>query len=300
MGTPEFAIPALERLHSEFVVECVVTIPDKPRGRGQVLVPSAIKLKALELSLPVLQPESMKDENFLRELSEYNPDIIVVIAFRILPPSVFKLAKLGTFNIHASLLPKYRGAAPINWAIINGEKQTGLTSFLLEEKVDTGKIILQNSIDIPEGATAGDLHDLLMPMAAALAVDTCRLIIEGKYSPIIQDNTLATPAPKLFREQCKINWEQDAEKLRNFINGVSPIPGAWFDWDGKRYKVLRVNYSAQDLGPPGSFFIENNKLNVYCDKGIITILEIQPQDKKPMMIEDFLRGYRGEISGVIK
>jgi len=300
MGTPEFAVPALEKLHKEFGIKCVVTVPDKPRGRGQALVPSAIKQKAVELSLPVLQPESLKDENFIKEISVFNPDIIVVIAFRILPPAVFNLAKLGAFNIHASLLPKYRGAAPINWAIINGEKQTGLTSFLLEEKVDTGKIILQNSIEIPEGATAGDLHDLLMPMTADIAVDTCRLIIEGNYKPIIQDNSQATPAPKLFREQCQISWSQNVEKLRNFINGVSPIPGAWFDWDGKRYKVLRVDYSEHGSDSPGSFFIGNAHLNVYCDKGFITILEIQPQDKKPMKIEDFLRGYRGELSGIIK
>jgi len=300
MGTPEFAVPALEKLHSEFGVKCVVTVPDKPRGRGQVLVPSAIKQKAVELSLPVLQPGSLKDENFIAELSTYQLDIIVVIAFRILPPAVINLAKLGAFNIHASLLPKYRGAAPINWAIINGEKQTGITSFLLEEKVDTGKIILQNPINIPEGATAGDLHDLLIPIAAEIAVDTCRLIIDGNYKPIIQAHTQATPAPKLFREQCRINWEQHAENLRNFINGVSPIPGAWFDWYGKRYKVLRTEYSAHDSDLPGNFYIENSQLNIYCEKGIITILEIQPQDKKPMKIEDFLRGYRGNISGVIK
>lgn len=300
MGTPEFAVPALEKLHSEFAVKCVVTVPDKPRGRGQVTVPSAVKQKALELSLPVLQPETLKDENFIMELSGFQPDIIVVIAFRILPPAVFNTAKLGTFNIHASLLPKYRGAAPINWAIINGEKQTGLTSFLLEEKVDTGKIILQNSIDIPDGATAGDLHDLMMPIAASLAVDTCNLIIEGNNKPIMQDNNLATPAPKLFREQCRINWEQDAEIIRNFINGVSPIPGAWFDWEGKRYKVLRADYSSQGSGTPGSFYIENAKLNIYCEKGFISILELQPQDKKPMKNEDFLRGYRGELFGAIE
>lgn len=300
MGTPEFAVPSLEKLHKEFAVKCVVTVPDKPRGRGQALVPSAIKQKAIELTLPILQPESLKDENFIKELSSYQPDIVVVIAFRILPPAVFNLAKLGAFNVHASLLPKYRGAAPINWAIINGEKQTGLTSFLLEEEVDTGKIILQNTIDIPEGATAGDLHDLLMPMAANVAVDTCRLIIEGNYKPIIQDNSQATPAPKLFREKCKINWNQPAENLRNFINGVSPIPGAWFDWEGKRYKVLRVDYTAFSTGSPGNFYIENAQLNLYCEKGIISILEIQPQDKKPMKIQDFLRGYRGELSGVIE
>ncbi|TAL67334.1 MAG: methionyl-tRNA formyltransferase [Bacteroidetes bacterium] len=300
MGTPEFAVPALERLHKEFCVKCAVTVPDKPRGRGQVLVPSAVKQKSVELSIPVLQPESLKDDNFIKAISEFQPDIIVIIAFRILPAVVFNLAKLGTFNIHASLLPKYRGAAPINWAIINGENQTGLTSFLLDEKVDTGKILLQNSIDIPDNATAGDLHDLMMPLAAELAVETCNLIIEGNYTPLIQDNSLATPAPKLFRENCKINFAQDSENLRNFINGVSPAPGAWLDWEGKRYKVLRAEFSPEGEGEPGKYFIENNKLNVYCGNGIITFLEIQPQDKKPMKIEDFIRGYRGNSTGLIR
>jgi methionyl-tRNA formyltransferase len=300
MGTPEFAVPALEELHREFGICCVVTLPDKPQGRGMKLSPSPVKQTAIELDLPVLQPELLKDDNFIFELSKFEPDIIVVIAFRILPPTVFNLAKLGAFNIHASLLPKYRGAAPINWAIINGEKTTGLTSFLLDEKVDTGKIILQNSIDIPEGVTAGDLHDLLMPEAAKLAVDTCRLLISGDFKAYTQDNSQATPAPKLFREQCRINWEQHAENLRNFIHGVSPIPGAWFDWEGKRYKVLRTEFSSGGKGTTGNYFVENEKIHIYCEKGIITILEIQPQDRKPMKIEDFLRGFRGELTGVIK
>ncbi len=300
MGTPEFAVPALAELNKEFGISCVVTVPDKPQGRGMKLTPSPIKEKAVELGLPILQPEKLMDENFVKMLAEYEPDIIVVIAFRILPPSVFSLSKLGTFNIHASLLPKYRGAAPINWAIINGEKTTGLTSFLLDEKVDTGQIILQNSIDIPEGATAGDLHDLLMPEAAKLAIDTCRLLISRDFKTYSQDNSQATPAPKLFREQCKINWEQHAENLRNFIHGVSPIPAAWFDWEGKRYKVLRTEFSSCGKGIAGNYFIDNDMLHVYCEKGIITILEIQPQDRKPMKIEDFLRGFRCDLKGEIK
>ena len=299
MGTPYFAVPALEKLHSEIGISCVVTVPDKPKGRGMQLASSPVKQKALELGLDVLQPETLKDEKFINMISEIKPDIICVIAFRILPPSIFNLASKGAFNIHASLLPKYRGAAPINWAIINGEKQTGLTSFLLEEKVDTGNILLQKTVNIPEGATAGDLHDLLMPVAADLSLETCKLIIDGNYQTIEQDNSLASPAPKLFREQCQINFEQDAEKLRDFINGVSPIPGAWFDWDGKRYKVMRAGFSLTAGGEPGKYYIENGKLNIYTRNGFISILEIQPQDKKPMKIEDFLRGFRGVLSGRI-
>ena len=239
MGTPEFAVPTLEAIHKEFGVRAVVTVPDKPKGRGKKMLPSPVKLKALELGLPVLQPEKLKDESFYKELKQYNPDIMAVVAFRILPESIFEMANIGTFNIHGSLLPKYRGAAPINWAIINGDKESGLTSFLLKKIVDTGDMLLQNPVKIPEGSTAGDLHDMLMPVSAKLAVDTIKLLLDGDYQLMPQDNSKASPAPKIFREQCEINFAQHARDLRNYIHGVSPVPGAWTIWNGKRLKILR-------------------------------------------------------------
>jgi methionyl-tRNA formyltransferase len=299
MGTPEFAVPTLEKIHEEFGVKAVVTSPDKPKGRGKKVLPSDVKLKAIELRIPVLQPEKLKDGNFISKLQSFEPDIIVVLAFRILPEEVYSIAKILTFNIHASLLPKYRGAAPINWAIINGEKYTGLTTFILQRKVDTGNIILQKSIDIPEGATAGDLHDLMMPEAARIATDTCNLLLSGNYHPIKQDDSSATPAPKIFPDDCRIEWNMHALNVRNFIHGLSPYPGAWTEWDGERMKILRVELSTCGKGRPGEYSIRDNTFNVYCNKGLISILELQLPGKKMMRADDFLRGYRGVKSGLL-
>lgn len=299
MGTPEFSLPSLDAVHNEFGIKAVVTVPDKPKGRGKKMQPPAVKKRAIELGLPVVQPESLKDPDFLNELAEFEPDIMVVIAFRILPPQVYEIAKIGAFNIHGSLLPKYRGAAPINWAIINGENETGLTSFLLRKKVDTGAMLLQQPLGIPEGSTAGDLHDLMMPVAANLSVDTCRLLIEGNFKTMEQDDSLATPAPKIFPEQCQINWAQHARDLRNFIHGVSPVPGAWTLWDAKRTKILRVEFTACGRGTPGEFFIEDNKMLVHCQKGLLSVIELQAQGKRAMHVNDFLRGYRGPAHGIL-
>jgi methionyl-tRNA formyltransferase len=297
MGTPEFAVPTLTKLNETFGVKAVVTVPDKPQGRGKKVLPCDVKIKAQELGISLLQPEKLKDEKFINELKTYEPDIMVVLAFRILPEEVFSISKIATFNIHASLLPKYRGAAPINWAIINGEKTTGLTSFILEKKVDTGNILLQKSIDIPEGATAGDLHDLMMPEAAQMAVDTCNLLLSGNYKLMKQDDSLASPAPKIFPEFCKISWNQHAEKVRNFIHGLSPFPGAWTIWNSERLKILRVEYSCCGKGESGFFSINDKEINVQCEKGIVTLREIQLPGKRPMKTEEFLRGYRGTKSG---
>jgi methionyl-tRNA formyltransferase len=219
------------------------------------------------------------------------------VAFRILPPAVYQKARLGAFNIHASLLPKYRGAAPINWAIINKEKTTGLTSFLLQEKVDTGDILLQQTVNIPENATAGDLHDILMPQAAALAVDTARLLASGDYTPMAQDDSAASPAPKLFREQCRINWQGHAMDVGHMINGVSPVPGAWTRLDGKTIKILRCEPCSCGRGEPGSFIIRKDSMIVNCGKGNIEVKQIQPEGKRPMQISDFARGWRGSAEG---
>ena len=297
MGSPEFAVPTLYKLHQEFGIKVVVTAPDKPQGRGKKLQPTAVKKMALELNLPVLQPEKLKDPEFIEKLRSFEPDIICVLAFRILPEEVFKLAKIASFNIHASLLPAYRGAAPINWAIINGEKETGLTSFILEKKVDTGNILLQQRIEIPQGATAGDLHDIMMPLAAQMAVDTCKLLINNNYTLIPQDETKSSLAPKIFPDMCKIKWHLHAEQVCNFINGMSPYPGAWTLWNNQRVKFLRANYSSCAKNTSGTFWIEKDKLFVQCDKGIVNILELQFPGKKIVKTSEFIKGYRGELKG---
>lgn len=300
MGTPEFAVPTMIKLHEEFGLGLVVTTPDKPKGRGLKLVSSPVTQKADELGIPVLQPESLKDQEFIDAIAGFNPDIIVVLAFRILPKAVYEQARLGCFNIHASLLPKFRGAAPINWAIIRGEKETGLTSFLLKEKVDTGDILIMEKFQIPEGFTAGDLHDMMMPIAADIAVRTCNMLIEGKYELIQQDNTLATSAPKIFSEQCKINWDMDSEQLCNFINGVSPVPGAWTELNGKRFKFMRARLSDRQHTSPGEYVIDNKSLYVSGRDGMLRILELQPEGKKLMRTNDFLNGWKGENNGAFE
>lgn len=300
MGTPEFAVPTLRALNTEFSVNAVVTVPDKPQGRGKKLQPSAVKVAAQELALPLLQPESLKDEGFIEQIRQSNPDLIVVLAFRILPPAVYNLPKICSFNIHSSLLPKYRGAAPINWAIINGDKTSGVTSFKLQEKVDTGEIILQRQIDIPQNSTAGDLHDLLMELAPALAIDTSNLLLKGDCKYVLQDNSLATPAPKIFREQCKIEWNTDVIKLKNFISGVSPVPAAWTIFNGKNFKILRTDFIKKVNTTPGKFEIKNKSIYIDAVGGQIIPLEIQPEGKSPMPSAAFVNGYRGALEGMME
>jgi len=297
MGTPEFAVPSLEHLQSEFGIKAVVTVPDKQKGRGLQMQFSAVKQKAFELNIPVYQPESLKDEDFIKNISYLNPDIMVVIAFRILPRELYSLASIGSFNIHGSLLPKYRGAAPINHAIMNGDKKTGLTSFLLEQKVDTGSILLFDEYYIPDGSTAGDVHDVLMFRAADVAVRTLRMLLEGNYEPIMQDDSLATPAPKIFPDQCRIDFSRTAEMVRNFVHAISPFPGAWCMMDDKRLKILRADFVPIGSGKPGQFNIHNEKMTIVCGSGVIFPKEVQLQAKRAMSIADFLLGYRGETEG---
>ena len=261
------------------------------------LTPSAVKSAALELGLPILQPESLKSEQFRSEIEALKPDIIVVIAFRILPSSIYTLASLGAFNIHGSLLPKFRGAAPINWAIINGEKESGVTSFLLNDKVDTGKILRKRTCSISDTMTAGELYAELMPLAAELAVETCSLLSEGKAVPIPQDDSIATPAPKLFRENCLIDWSKSAQDVKNFVRGVNPTPIAWVLWDNKRLKVYSVEIENKKL-PAGEWIIDDGKFIVGCgDSNCVRLIEIQQEGKPKMSIEVFLRGYRGTVNG---
>lgn len=300
MGTPEFSVPTLKALHESFDIQAVVTVPDKPKGRGQKMMPSPVKAAAEELGLRVLQPVSLKNEDFINELKEIDADIFCIIAFRILPTAVFTLPKIASFNVHTSLLPKFRGAAPINWAIIKGEKKSGVTSFILDENIDTGNIVGTREVAIGESMTAGELHDELMPLAAELAVETCEQLLSGEYQRLEQDDRLASPAPKIFREDCKIDFNLGAEDLKNFINGMSPIPGAWTELEGKKVKLLKSEISDEISTKPMHYLIKNDNFLLQTSSGTVKVLVIQPEGKKVMQIRDFLAGYRGNKEGILE
>jgi methionyl-tRNA formyltransferase len=296
MGTPEFAVPSLEALLARsYTISAVVTAPDAPRGRGRHLGPPPVKECAFRHSLPVLQPVSLKDPSFAAAIRSLAPDLIVVVAFRILPKEIFTIPSLGTFNLHASLLPKYRGAAPINWALINGEKETGVTTFYLQESVDTGNIILQARVNVGEETTAGELHDLLSDVGADVVVQTVRLIELGKAEVRKQDDGAASPAPKLFKETCRIDWHRPAEHIRNFIRGLSPSPAAWTTHKGKGIKLYKssrrpeVGSLRSDVG---KLSVIEGRLLVGTQNGTLEILELQQEGKRRMSAEEFLRGYR--------
>src|SRR5688572_14650418 len=241
MGTPQFAVPSLIKLNQEGINICsVITVPDKPSGRGLKLTPSPVKIAAQELGLNILQPEKLKDSGFIDKLKKLNPDLGVVVAFRMLPEAVFNLPAKGTINLHASLLPKYRGAAPINWAIINGEKETGVTTFQLQQKIDTGRIYLQQKISISREDNAGTLHDKLMEAGAELLLKSVKAVRDNNIQPIPQPEGDFPLAPRIFPEDCKIDFNSDAKKLYNFVRGLSPYPGSWTLMDGKRIKILEA------------------------------------------------------------
>ena len=292
MGTPEFAVPSLRILiENKYNVVSVVTVSDKKKGRGQHLSESAVKLFAGENNLNILQPVNLKDIEFQDKIRSLNPDLIIVVAFRILPKEIFTIPQYGSFNLHASLLPKYRGAAPINWAVINGETETGVTSFFLKEKVDTGNVIIQKRTSIEPEDNAGTLHDKLAVLGAEAVLETVRLIESGNITVSEQDNSSATPAPKIFREDCQINWEQGAIRIHNFIRGLSPYPGAYSYLDNKIVKISKSNKTDQkSLEIPGKIFIENKKLYVTSEDNLIEILELQPEGKKRISALDFING----------
>jgi methionyl-tRNA formyltransferase len=295
MGTPEFAVPSLEiLLTNEYRVAAVVTAPDKPRGRGQQVSFTPVKEAALKHSLPLLQPDALNDPSFVSSLRVLNPDLMVIVAFRILPPEVFTIPQKGAFNLHASLLPRYRGAAPINWAIIKGEKESGVTTFFLKEKVDAGDLILQARVAIPEAMTAGELHDTLADVGAEIVLQTVRLIELGKARPRAQDHRLSSPAPKIFRNDCRIRWDGTASGIHNFIRGLSPTPTAWTTHRGTILKIYRseISRTAQGGRKPGVVGIEETTLSVATQDGSITILEIQQEGKRRMGAQEFLRGYQ--------
>ncbi len=293
-GTPEFAIPSLKILiENNYNVVAVVTVPDKEKGRGLKVEPSPIKKFALENKLNVIQPENLKDENFHNQLKELKPDLGIVVAYRILPVEVYTIPVYGTFNLHASLLPKYRGAAPIQWALINGEKVTGVTTFFLQQKVDTGNIILQKEVAIDDEDNFYSLHNKLAQIGAELVLETVKRIESGNFEVKQQNEMEATLAPKITKEICRIKWNQSAIQIHNLIRGLSPVPGAFTVLGEKIYKIYKskiIELASQQS--PGNILIDNENLLVNTNDKLISILEIQPESKKKMTVKEFLLGYR--------
>lgn len=302
MGTPEFAVPSLNKLYEAgYDIVGVVTAPDKPAGRGMQLSESAVKKYAVENNLSVLQPEKLKDPVFIETLQSLNADLQVVVAFRMLPEIVWNMPALGTINLHASLLPQYRGAAPINWAIINGEKQTGVTTFKLQHQIDTGNILLQEKIPVADDETAGSLHDKMMYTGAELLLQTIRQIENGTIQEIVQPSTADLPvlksAPKIFNETCEINWNQPIDKIYNLIRGLSPYPTAFTYLDEKKLKIFSSEKEkTNESNEPGKILTDHKTFLKFCaTDGYISLKEIQLEGKKRMNIQDFLRGYRRKI-----
>ncbi len=291
MGTPEFAVPSLKRLfESRHQIAAVVTTPDKQRGRGQKVTFTAVKEFALANNIPVLQPEKLKDEDFIRDLKRFEADLFVIVAFRILPLEVFTIPPKGSFNLHGSWLPAYRGAAPIQWALINGEEETGLTTFALAEKVDTGNIYYQEKVEIEEDDNFGTLHDKMSSLGAEVVLKTVGMIESGNFVLKEQDNSKASPAPKITREVQEINWNKPVSEINNLVRGLSPYPGAFFYHNNKLIKIYSSKPSEENLGP-GEVKQTKTELFIGCAKGSLQILELQQEGKRRMHTEEFLRGY---------
>ncbi|NDW09383.1 methionyl-tRNA formyltransferase [Dysgonomonas sp. 520] len=306
MGTPDFAVETLKVLvENKYNVVGVITMPDKPSGRGHKIQYSAVKKYALDNNLPILQPEKLKDETFLSELREWKADLQIVVAFRMLPEVVWNMPPQGTFNLHASLLPQYRGAAPINWAIINGEKETGATTFFLTHEIDTGKIILQEKVAIGETDNVGKIHDELMLMGAQLVRKTVDIILSGQVDAIDQskyyqnEEDLKT-APKIFKETCRIDWNQPAEKIYNLIRGLSPYPVAWTELCNDKDETQPIKiFSATIIMDenhqmePGSMKTDNKSyIHIACKDGFMNVQDIQLAGKKMMKTSELLNGFK--------
>lgn len=294
MGTPEFAVPSLEiLLHHNMHVVAVITAPDKPQGRGQKIVCPPVKESAVRFNIPVLQPTNLKAPDFLDQLKRYEADLQIVVAFRMLPEVVWNMPPLGTFNLHASLLPLYRGAAPINWAIINGEKETGVTTFFLKHDIDTGSIIFQEKEPIHDDDDAGTLYERLMARGSRLVLRTVQAIQGGKYETVPQPEGATKHAPKIFKETCAIKWDQGGEDIRNFVRGLSPYPAAWTMIGGKTFKVFKVSIIPKENNgqKPGEWLTDNKKYLYFKTRdGWISVDELQPEGKKRLPVAEFLRG----------
>lgn len=299
MGTPEFAVASLDILvQHHYEIVAVVTAPDKPAGRGQQLQQSAVKTYALSKGLNVLQPEKLKDETFISTLKSLGADLQIVVAFRMLPEVVWNMPKLGTYNLHASLLPRYRGAAPINWAVINGETESGVTTFKLKHDIDTGNILFQQKVAIGSATTAGELHDTLMGAGAELVLKSVQAIDSGQYELRPQDDTQSIHAPKIFKETCRVDWKQTGKTIYNLVRGLSPYPSAFTEFTDKNgqqagIKIYAASFEeAMHSHVPGTV-VSNGKtfLKVACSNGFISINDLQLAGKKRMQAEEFLRGF---------
>ena len=304
MGTPDFAVPSLDALvDAGLAPVAVVTVPDKPAGRGQRVRASAVKQAAERHGLPVLQPASLRDAAFQDALAALRPDILAVVAFRILPPEVYETARLGAFNLHGSLLPAYRGAAPIQRAIMDGVAETGVTTFFLRQTVDTGDVILRRAVPVGPDDTGGDIHDALARVGAEAVVETVRRIAEGRAEALPQDDALASPAPKIFREHGEIDWSRPAADVHDHVRALSPVPGAWTTWapdgDAEALKILRTRRLDGEGAPSaaaGRVIEADRRLVVACGEGAVEVVEVQRTGKRRMDAAAFLNGV--ELAGV--
>ena len=302
MGTPDFAVAPLKALiDNGFNVVAVVTGADKPQGRGRKIIPTPVKEFAMEHGIPVLQPEKLKDPTFVEQLKSYNADLQIVVAFRMLPEIVWAMPKLGTFNLHAALLPQYRGAAPINWAVINGETMTGVTTFFIDKDIDTGRIMLQREVPITDDDNCGTIHDKLMETGSALVVETVDRLIANDMKPIEQESlikpgTVLKHAPKIFKEDCRLDFNKDAATIRNLIRGLSPYPAAFttIKVKGKEMslKVFAADAEITEKHPAAGTLETDNKnfLKISCQNGWLYLTDVQLEGKKRMKIVEFLRG----------
>lgn len=298
MGSPDFAIPSLEKLiasHHEIV--SVVSNPDKRRGRGSETSPTAVKAKALEAGLPVISVDDLKAESFALELKTLNADLFVIVAFRILPKSILEIPAKGSINLHASLLPKYRGAAPIHWAVMNGEEKTGCTVFFLDEKVDTGSIIKQKEMEIGENETTGDIYNRLKNLGSEVLLESVNEIEQGTYTLTEQDDHKATPAPKLYTEDCKVDFNNPAQEIHNKIRGLSPFPTAWAELDDLKFNMYRSRISNSKRLKPGEIGLHEGEMMVGTKDLDLILEEVQIQGKRRMSGKDFMNGYSG--TGII-
>jgi methionyl-tRNA formyltransferase len=305
MGTPDFAVTILDGIvKSNYQVVAVVTTPDKPAGRGQKVSESAVKQYALEKRLPILQPEKLKSEEFISTLQNLNADLFVVVAFRMLPEVVWSMPPYGTINLHASLLPDYRGAAPINWAIMNGETKTGVTTFFIEKEIDTGEILEREELVIGKNETAGELHDRLMHLGNELVIKSIHKIQSKNYTPISQESILNGKlpkiAPKIFKKDCLIDWNQPIDTVYNFIRGLSPYPAAWCNIlnetkkEVKSFKILSVKKSDIKISNPTMIILEKQGMLIPCADFYLEITELQPEGKKKMNFREFFAGHNNQ------
>lgn len=308
MGTPEFAATSLHEINtnSHHEVVGVVTVPDKPSGRGQKVHISDVKKYAVENNLNLLQPEKLRDEKFVEDLKALNADVFVIVAFRMLPQVVWSIPTKGTFNLHGSLLPQYRGAAPINWAVMNGDKETGVTTFLIDEKIDTGNILIADKVKIENNDNVGKIHDELMHIGAKLVVKTLDGLENDSLKPHPQDETLELKhAPKIFKEDCKIDWKDSIVNIHNKIRGLSPYPCAWTTYgNDENYKSLKIYAGLKtDLTLDAKDFeivLQKNNMYINLPQGVYEILELQPEGKRRMLAKDFINGHQNEGSLFVK